>query len=301
FLLLVGCFVVARGPPPPSHGSPRLVLATTTSMYDSGLLDVLEPLFEERHGIDLLVTSQGTGKAFELARRGDCDVIIVHSPEEERAFIAAGHGTSRRCFAYNRFVIAGPVGDPAGIRGAGATEAFRRIAAAGMAGRPGVAFVSRGDGSGTHTVEKSIWESAGYNYTNEIRGSGPWYVETGRGMGETLQLAGEKGAYTLSDTATFLVFRGRGNLVPLVEGEDIPANVYSVITVTPRNGSPERQRMAEEFAHFLLSPEIQEKIGEYGLEEYGTNLFSPVGDRCGELGCDCAGPASPPGTPPRPA
>lgn len=299
-LLLGGCIAMDRGAAHASHGSQRLVLATTTSMYDSGLLEVLEPLFEERQGIDLLITSQGTGKAFELARRGDCDVIIVHSPEEERAFIAAGHGNSRRCFAYNRFVILGPEEDPAGIRGAGAVEAFRRIAAKGMAGRPGVAFVSRGDGSGTHAAEKSIWEAAGYNYTDEIRGSGPWYVETGRGMGETLQIAGEKGAYTLSDRATFLVHRGKWNLVSLIEEEDIPPNVYSVIVVSHGNGSPERLKMADEFANFLLSPEIQREIGKFGLEKYGESLFTPVGDRCEEFGCDCGKPSSPPGALPRP-
>lgn len=274
------------------HNEQKLVLATTTSLYDTGLLDYLEPLFEEKYGIDLLVTSQGTGKALEIAKRGDCDILAVHSPEQEKAFMDGGHGINRRCFAYNYFIIVGPADDPAGIRGMAPQEAFMTIMGKGKAGNHGVFFVSRGDNSGTHSAEKNIWKASGYNYTSEVQRSGAWYIEAGKGMGETLQLASEKGAYTLTDEGTYLAYRGKLDLVPIIEEGDILLNVYSVITVYTENQPVEKIKMANNYVNFLISPEVQALINEYGKEKYGKSLFIPMNRDCIRFGCDCTTPAS---------
>jgi len=274
------------------HNGQKLILATTTSLYDTGLLDYLEPLFEEKYGVDLLITSQGTGKALEIAKRGDCDILAVHSPDQEKAFMDGGHGINRRCFAYNYFIVVGPADDPAGIRGMAPQEAFRTILGKGKAGNPGIFFVSRGDNSGTHSAEKNIWKASGYNYTSEVQRSGAWYIEGGKGMGETLQLASEKGAYTLTDEGTYLAYRGKLNLVPVIEEGDILLNVYSVITVHAKNQPVEKITMANNFVNFLISPGIQAKIGEYGKEKYGKGLFIPMNGGCMRFECDCTTPAS---------
>jgi tungstate transport system substrate-binding protein len=156
-------------------------------------------MFEKQYNVELLITSQGTGKALELASRGDADVLAVHSPTQEQAYMASGKGLNRRCFSYNYFIIVGPATDPAGIKGMDTVAAFQKIYQLGMNKTPGVVFVSRGDNSGTHTKEKDIWKAAGFNYTTQIQNSGPWYIEAGRGMGETLQLTSEKQAYTITD------------------------------------------------------------------------------------------------------
>jgi tungstate transport system substrate-binding protein len=278
--------------PATSKNVQKLVLATTTSLYDTGLLDYLEPLFEEKYGVDLLITSQGTGKAIEIAKRGDCDVLAVHSPTQEEAFMQAGYGINRRCFAYNYFIIVGPEDDPAGIRGMEPEEAFRTIIEKGKAGTPGVFFVSRGDNSGTHSAEKNIWKASGYNYTSEVQKSGAWYIEAGKGMGETLQLASEKGAYTLTDEGTYLTYRGKLELVPIIEEGDILLNVYSVITVFTEDQPVEKITMANNFVNFLTSPEIQAAIGDYGREKYGKGLFIPMNGGCARFSCDCTSPAS---------
>ncbi|MCQ8894686.1 MAG: substrate-binding domain-containing protein [Methanolinea sp.] len=302
-LLLAGCTGPIQGGSPANQVPPggqnpsagpkdRLLVATTTSLSDTGLLDYLERIFENNYAIDLQVTSQGTGKAIEIAKRGDCDLLVVHSPAQEEDFMEAGHGINRRCFAYNYFIVAGPADDPAGIRGMEPKEAFRTIIGKGKSGTPGVFFVSRGDNSGTHNAEKNIWNATGYNYTSEVRRSGAWYIEAGRGMGETLQLASEKGAYTLTDEGTFLTYRGRLDLVPLIDKGDILLNIYSVITVYTEDHPVEKITMANNFVNFLISPEIQAAIGEYGREKYGKGLFTPMSGGCLRFGCDCTTPAS---------
>ncbi|MGB9902267.1 substrate-binding domain-containing protein [Methanothrix sp.] len=255
----------------------RLRIATTTSLYDTKLLDALESRFEEEYGIALDIISGGTGFALEQGRRGDVDLLLVHDKDREREFIDDGYGTERRCFAYNYFYIVGPAGDPAGIRGRNASEAFRRIADAGEM-NPNVQFVSRGDNSGTHARERLLWKSAG------IEPSGRWYLESGQGMGATLIMADEKRAYTLTDMSTYMAFAGNLSLVPLVTESDELLNVYAAIPVS----ASKHLDLAERFVEFLLSQEVQEIIANYGKNIYGRALFYPAAGHCAEIGCDAA-------------
>ncbi len=247
----------------------RLRVATTTSLYDTGLWDVLEPMFEEEHGIELDIMYAGTGQALELGRRGDVQVVTVHSRQDELDFIAAGHGVERVPFAYNYFVIIGPPDDPAGIRDLEATEALRRLAADGRN-----EFVSRGDDSGTHVREQSLWEHAGLDYQT-VRDQRDWYVESGAGMGPTIVMANEKRAYTLSDIGTFLSHKGDIDLVKLVPDAGILINVYSAIAVVPELVSEAEFDAAGKLIDFLTSAEIQAVIGNYGMNDYGVALFTP--------------------------
>ncbi len=243
----------------------RLRVATTTSLYDTGLWGYLEPMFEEEYGIEMDVISAGTGIALEFGRRGDVDVITVHSKTRELAFVDEGYGLERVPFAYNYFLIVGPEDDPAGIAGMSPEEAFVTL----FTGGDGE-FVSRGDGSGTHGKEKAIWAAAGYDYET-IQQAGQWYIEAARGMGPTLLMASEKQAYTLTDMGTFLSYQGEIDLVPIVDSGAILLNVYSVIVTI--NGS--NAEMAANLVAFLTSPDIQELIGKYGVAEYGLALFTP--------------------------
>lgn len=240
-------------------------VATTTSLYDTGLWQYLEPIFEERHGVELDVLYAGTGIALEFGRRGDVDVIVTHSQSREQQFVADGYGVERVPFAYNYFLIVGPQDDPAGIEGMTPEAAFSKLAETGIA-----SFVSRGDDSGTHSKEKAIWAGAGYDY-EAIRNAGVWYIAAGRGMGPTLLMASEKRAYTLSDMGTFLSYKGKMDLVPIIDEGSILLNVYAAI-VSRQSKSIET---ATTLVNFLVSPEIQELIGNYGIEEYGTSLFTP--------------------------
>jgi tungstate transport system substrate-binding protein len=242
----------------------RLRVATTTSLYDTGLWGYLEPMFEDEYGVELDVISASTGIALEFGRRGDVDVITVHSKSREFEFVADGYGQERVPFAYNYFLIVGPADDPAGIAGLSPEEAFKKLAGGGGE------FVSRGDDSGTHGKEKAIWETAGYDYET-IRQAGQWYIEAARGMGPTLFMASEMQAYTLTDMGTFLSFQGDIDLVPIVDNGAILLNVYSVIVCS--NGS--NAEMAANLVVFLTSADIQELIGKYGVEEYGLTLFTP--------------------------
>jgi tungstate transport system substrate-binding protein len=243
----------------------RLRVATTTSLYDTGLWGYLEPMFEEEYGVEVDVLYAGTGKALEWGERGDVDVITVHSKSREQAFVAEGYGVERVPFAYNYFLIVGPEGDPAGIKGMTPEAAFTKLMT-----EQTTRFVSRGDESGTHGKEQTIWANAGYDY-EEVRNSGGWYVEAGSGMGSTLVMADEMQAYTLTDIGTFLAYKGDLELVPIVDEGDVLLNVYSVIAVT----STDYPEMAQNMASFLTCEEIQELIGEYGVEEYGRQLFTP--------------------------
>jgi tungstate transport system substrate-binding protein len=245
-------------------------VATTTSLYDTGLWGYLEPMFEDKYGVEVDVLYTGSGIAFEYGQRGDVDVITIHAKAQELQFVADGYGIERVPFAYNHFLIVGPESDPAGIKGMTPEDAFKKLAE--MKSAP---FVSRGDGSGTHTKEQQIWKAAGFEY-EAIRDSGAWYVESGSGMGPTLLLASEKQGYALADIGTFVTFQSKVNLVPIVDQGSILLNVYSVIAVNPDKVSGVKNaEMAQNMVTYLVSPEIQKLIGEYGVKEYGLQLFTP--------------------------
>jgi len=267
FALTLVATALALGACAPA-ATPHLRLATTTSLYDTGLWDYLEPMFEAEYGVELDVMYAGTGKALEWARRGDVDIIVTHSRERELQLVADGYGLERVPFAYNYFLIVGPADDPAGIRGLPPEDAFRRIAAS------RATFVSRGDDSGTHSREKAIWAAAGLDY-EQVRRGGARYIEAGSGMGPTLVMASEKRAYTLTDTGTFLAYRGKLGLVPLVESGTTLLNVYSAIVVNPGKVNVKNADRARDLVRFLTSAEVQDLIGSYGVAEYGQALFSP--------------------------
>ncbi len=247
----------------------RLRVATTTSLYDTGLWGYLEPMFEEKYDIELDVMYAGTGKAIEYGTRGDVDVITVHSKSRENAFVEEGYGIERVPFAYNYFLIVGPESDPAGIKGMEPEEAFKVLMDTGSG-----TFVSRGDDSGTHGKEKAIWAGAGYEYA-DVQAAGEWYIEAGTGMGPTLTMASEKEAYTLTDMGTYLSYKGQIELVPIVDKGDILLNVYSALVVNPEKVSVKKADMARNLVDFLTSSEIQKLIGDYGVKQYGMQLFTP--------------------------
>jgi tungstate transport system substrate-binding protein len=252
----------------PIKSTQRLRVATTTSLYDTGLWGYLEPMFEEKYGVEVDVLYAGTGIAIEYGQRGDVDVITVHSKAREIAYVEEGYGLERVPFAYNYFLIVGPESDPAGIKGMSPEDAFKKLFETGAG-----SFISRGDDSGTHSKEKAIWKAAGYEYET-VQEAGAWYVEGGKGMGPTLLMASEMGGYTLSDMGTYLSYKADTGLVPIVDKGAILLNVYSVIA-----GNPEKNKinaeMANNMVNFLVSPEIQELIGKYGVKEYGMQLFTP--------------------------
>lgn len=270
FLLVTSLALVACGSAEPEV----LRLATTTSTADSGLLDAILPGFEEEFNARVDVVAVGTGQAIELGEAGDADVILVHARAREDAFVAEGHGINRRDVMYNDFILVGPADDPAGVRGvATAAEALTAIANA------GATFASRGDDSGTHTKEQSLWEGAG---VTPDTASG-WYNSLGQGMGDTLTFANEAGAYTLTDRATYLAMLANlPNLVVMVGGETIadnadPAmlNPYGVIPVNPDKSDAINGDLAEDFAEWITSPAVQEQIGQFGVDEFGSPLFYP--------------------------
>ena len=251
-----------------------LMIATTTSLDDTGLLDVLGPAFEQEVGDDVVVRwlSKGTGVSLEYGKRGDVDLMMVHDRTAEDKFLEEGYGTDRRVIAYNYFVLVGPESDPAGVSEMTPADAFTTIMELGAEDST-IAFVSRGDNSGTHSREKAIWKSAGYEYA-DVQSSGDWYVEAGQGMGNTLRMADEMGAYTLSDMGTFLAYRGDLGLVSIVEEGDDLLNVYSVILVNPENEPSVNTPLGVAWINFLISDEVQEIIANYGVEEYGKALFN---------------------------
>jgi len=263
---IIGCTAQGAEPLPPTQ---RLRVATTTSLYDTGLWGYLEPMFEEKYGLELDVMYAGTGKAIEYGRRGDVDIITVHSKAREEQFVAEGYGVQRVPFAYNYFLIVGPAADPAGIKGLSPEEAFKKLMETGSGN-----VVSRGDDSGTHSKEKTIWEKAGYDYET-VQKAGAWYIEAGTGMGSTLMMASEKQGYTLTDIGTYLAYKGKLELVPIVDKGDVLLNVYSAIAVNPEKAPKTKIDMANNLISFLTSSEIQELIGNYGVKEYGMQLFTP--------------------------
>lgn len=257
-LILAAACAAAGGPE-----RPEVLLATTTSFQDSGLLDVMREDFERRSGYRLRPTAVGTGAALAIGANGDADVLFVHAPSAEREFMAAGHGDRRLLVMHNDFVIVGPPADPAGIRGRTTFEALGRIA-----GAP-AAFISRGDRSGTHLLELDLWEGAG------IQPSGDWYVEASTGMGQTLTIASEKRAYTITDRGTFLARRGTVELEILVEKDPPLINIYHVITLDPGRSPGANHEGANAFADYLLSAEAQRIIAGFGVDRYGEPLFFP--------------------------
>jgi tungstate transport system substrate-binding protein len=288
FLMTVlGCTEIL-GPSPED-----LRVATTTSLYDTGLWDYLENVFEKEYNADLQITAAGTGNALALGKTGDVDVVAVHDPAQEAAFMDGGYAVEalnfsaeRVTWAYNYFIIVGPEADPAGISSltgdSAAVQAFQNIQIAGKADPNTVKFISRGDNSGTHGKEKALWKAAGVNnYTAEIEGNGTaegWYLETGKGMGDTLTVANQKMAYTLTDKGTFLAYKSKLDLVPLLDTGGTLLNVYCVMIC--KNGvHPE---MANNLVSFLRSDEIQALIAGFGVPEYGEPLFYPWDpDICG--------------------
>ena len=240
----------------------ELILATTTSTQDSGLLDVLVPAFEKKTGYTVKIVAVGSGEALKMGQEGNADVLLVHSPTAEKTFMDGGYGSERRLVMHNDFVIVGPAADPAGIKGtATAVEAFKKISDAQSP------FISRADKSGTNTMELNIWKKVG------ITPEGSWYVESGQGMGATLKIASEKAAYTLSDRATYLANKATLSLDILVEGDKALLNVYHVIPVNPQKWPKVNAAGAKAFSDYLVSAEGQGLISKYGIEKYGQALF----------------------------
>jgi tungstate transport system substrate-binding protein len=255
--------LVATGPA--MAQTTALILSTTTSTQDSGLLDVLVPMFEAKTGYTVKTLSVGTGQALALAAKGEADVALVHAPTLEKKYVAEGKLTNRRLVMYNDFVIIGPAEDPAKIRGVtDAAEAMKRIAASQSR------FVSRGDKSGTHILEQALWARAG------VEPRGAWYIESGQGMGQTLGIADDRRAYTLTDRATYLAFSKRVDLPILVEKDRPLLNIYSVMEVNPANGPRINSNGGKAFAEFILSPDTQAVIKTFGVAKYGQPLFVPI-------------------------
>jgi tungstate transport system substrate-binding protein len=248
-----------------------LILATTTSTQDSGLLDVLVPIFQKETGHFVKTISVGSGQAMAMGRKGEADVLLVHSPADEEKLMAEGYGVRRMLVMHNDFVIVGPPGDPAGIKGSKSSkEALKRIADAKPEAK--ALFLSRGDNSGTYAKEKGIWKAAGMNPEGQ-----KWYQQTGLGMGETLNVASEKDGYTLTDRGTYLALakKKRLHLEVLVQGEPLLLNVYHVIEVNPEKWPKVNAAGARVFADFMVSKATQDAIGRFGVDTFGAPLFFP--------------------------
>lgn len=254
-------------PEPPAN--PTLILATTTSTQDSGLLDELVPVFQDQTGYTVQTVAVGTGAALAMAEEGNADVLLVHAPASEKALMEAGWGKDRFLVMHNDFVFVGPADDPAGIKGAPtAAETLQKIADA------GADFISRGDDSGTHKMELSLWGK-----TTAAPAGQAWYIESGQGMGATLTIASEKLAYTLTDRATYLANKENLDLEILVEGDAALLNVYHVITVNPDKWPKSNYDGAIAFAKFMTDPATQAVIGEFGVDKFGQPLFFPDADK----------------------
>ncbi|ADL06981.1 substrate-binding domain-containing protein [Thermosediminibacter oceani] len=278
--LTLGVFLAACGQKAPSEGnlgknseSGEVILATTTSTQDSGLLDVLIPIFEQKTGYKVKIIPVGTGQALAMGEKGNADVMLVHAPEDEIELVEKGAAINRRLVMHNDFVIVGPAEDPAGIKNAkDAAEAFKLIA------EKEALFISRGDNSGTHKKELDIWKKAGIENP-----SGKWYQSTGQGMGATLDVASEKSGYTLTDRATYLAKKDKLHLVILKEKDGSLINIYHVMQANPdyvKQSNPDAAGMinvegARAFVEFMVAPETQKIIGEFGKDKFGQPLFIP--------------------------
>jgi len=276
-LMAAGLFMAAVSAIPVDAASVQknIILATTTSTQDSGLLDVLIPVFEKKRGYFVKTIAVGSGQAMAMGAKGEADVLLVHSEAAEKKFMADGNGVNRRLVMHNDYIIVGPPGDPAGIKGMKkASEAFKKIAATGSI------FMSRGDNSGTHAKEKDIWKAAGVKYEGE-----KWYQQTGLGMGQTLAVAAEKKTYTLADRGTYLALKKNLGLDILVEGDAILLNVYHVIEVNPKKWPKVNAPGGKAFADFMVSKGTQDIIKTFGVEKFGSPLFFPdAGKKVEDLG-----------------
>lgn len=250
--------------------NPNLILATTTSTQDSGLLDVLIPRFEEATGYTVQTVAVGSGQAMEMGQQGNADVLLVHSPSAEKTFMEEGWGKDRALVMHNDFIIVGPAEDPANIKGLSAVDAFKAIAAS------GATFAARADKSGTSTKELGIWKKAEIDPATT---KPAWYLETGQGMGATLTIASEKAGYTLTDRATFLANKANLQLEILVEGDNSLLNIYHVITVNLDKWTKVNYEGAMSFLKFMTEDSTQETIGKFGVEKFGQQLFIPDADK----------------------
>lgn len=252
---------------PPKPAKPDLILATTTSTQDSGLLDVLIPVFEKKTGYKIKTIAVGSGQAIAMGEKGEADVLLTHAPDAEKKVVAGGSVINRRMVMHNDFVIIGPTDDPAQIKGKSAKDALEAIS------NKQIVFVSRGDNSGTHQLEKKLWTQA------KIKPTGAWYQEAGAGMGQTLNIANEKKGYTVTDRATYLAQKKNISLAVLVEGDAKLLNIYHVMEVNQEKFAKVNKEGAKAFADFLLSKEGQEMIASFGKEKFGQPLFFADGGK----------------------
>ncbi len=266
-LLLAVLLAVAAGcgSSPSAGGRKTLILATTTSAEDSGILDEFVKRFEKEQPYKLKAVAVGSGSALFMGRNGDADVMLTHEPRAEQEFMAAGYGESNNKVMHNDFIIVGPTGDPARIAGLkDADEAFKRIAASGST------FISRGDASGTNAMEVSVWDRLGMKPSGSA-----WYLESGQGMGETIRIADQKNAYTMTDRATFIVMEKGLALKILVQGDPRLVNQYSVTVVNPSRGPRVNHQGAVAFSEFLRSAKTRKFISDFGWDRYHQHLFYP--------------------------
>jgi len=242
-----------------------LILATTTSTQDSGLLDELLPVFQKNTGYFVKTISVGSGQAMKMGEKGEADVLLVHSPDAEKKFMEQGFGVNRKLVMHNDFIILGPASDPAKIKGQkSAKEALKKIAAA------NALFLSRGDNSGTHALEKKLWKATGINQEGQ-----KWYQQTGLGMGQTLSVAAEKNGYTIADRGTYLALKKNLGLVILVEGDAALLNIYHVIQINQSKWPKVNAAGAKAFSDFMVSKKTQKTIKTFGVKKYGAPLFFP--------------------------
>jgi tungstate transport system substrate-binding protein len=274
---LAGCSgTISADVPPPALNSEQIILATTTSTQDSGLLDYLLPIFQQQSGYIVKTIAVGTGKALKMAEDGNADVLLVHSPSAEKELMDNGNGSERFLIMYNDFVVVGPSDNPAGILDTNSVyESFQTI------NDTRSTFVSRGDDSGTHKKELEFWDEI------DISPVGDWYLETGQGMAASLRIASEKNAYILTDRATYLANLDFLDLVIHIDGDNQLLNVYHAIVVNPEKWAQVNFEGAQAFAAFLISNDIQSLIGEFGIEQFGQPLFIPAADKTdAELGLE---------------
>jgi len=277
FTLLLGLVLIITACAPaapaesPAPANPNIILATTTSTQDSGFLDVLVPMFEEQSGYTVQTIAVGTGAALAMAQEGNADVLLVHAPASEIPLMEAGDCKDRMLIMHNDFVLVGPAADPADIRGkATAAEALGLIA------ETEATFISRGDDSGTNKKELSLWKGTDYAPNDD---KPAWYVESGQGMGNTLVIASEKAAYTMTDRATYLANQDNLDLEILVEGDAVLLNVYHVMTVNPEKWEKVNYAGGLAFANFLIDSATQDVIREFGIDKFGQPLFFPDADK----------------------
>lgn len=274
-LAVVLSMVLCAAPLTGAQAQKNVILATTTSTQDSGLLDVLIPVFEKQTGYFVKTIAVGSGQAMAMGSKGEADVLLVHSPAAEKKFMEEGNGVNRRLVMHNDFIIVGPASDPAKIKGTkSAKDALSKIA------NSGSVFISRGDNSGTHAKEKAIWKEAGINPEGQ-----KWYQQTGLGMGQTLNVAAEKNAYTLADRGTYLSLKKNLGIPILVEGDKSLLNIYHVIEVNPEKFNRVNAEGGKAFADFMVSDKTQEMIKTFGVDKYGSPLFFPdAGKKVEEVG-----------------